>query len=150
SSLRDMDGVGLLREVPGTIAARICASRTLGDALAGRSYVQESVFERLDVKSAVSRDIDSLMDRNTVVGSSRSGIPASNFTESLRNRVRFLIAHPVNPPHLIPVVELVPAPWTAPAALDFARTLMEQIGQSPVTVNREITGFVLNRLQGAL
>ncbi len=85
-----------------------------------------------------------------MVGSSSSGIPASAFTEQAPRRSRFLVAHPVNPPHLIPLVELVPAPWTDPAILPWLRAMMERVGQSPIVVNREIEGFVLNRLQGAL
>jgi 3-hydroxyacyl-CoA dehydrogenase len=61
-----------------------------------------------------------------------------------------LIVHPVNPPYLIPVVELVPAPWTEPAAVDFAEALMHAVNQSPVRVRREVEGFVINRLQGVL
>ena len=60
------------------------------------------------------------------------------------------MAHPVNPPHLVPVVELCGAPWTAPEVIARARTFYESVGQVPITVNREVEGFVLNRLQGAL
>ena len=68
----------------------------------------------------------------------------------LPGRARCLVGHPVNPPHLVPLVELCGAPWTAPDAIDRARKVYREIGQVPVTVNREIDGFVLNRLQGAL
>jgi 3-hydroxyacyl-CoA dehydrogenase len=90
------------------------------------------------------------MRPNAIAGSSSSGIPASAFTKDAPNRNRFLIAHPVNPPHLVPVVELVPAPWTDADVVPAVRGLMQRIGQSPVSVTREIDGFVLNRLQGAL
>ena len=70
--------------------------------------------------------------------------------ESVRHRERFLIVHPVNPPHVVPVVELVPTPWTAPDVVPVARAFMERVGQVPVVVTREIEGFLLNRLQGAL
>src|SRR5882672_6923970 len=75
---------------------------------------------------------------------------ASRFTETLPGRARCLVGHPVNPPHLVPLVELCGAPWTAPEAIDRARKVYREIGQVPVIVNREINGFVLNRLQGAL
>ena len=68
----------------------------------------------------------------------------------LPGRARCLIGHPVNPPHLVPLVELCGAPWTSPEAIDRARNIYREIGQVPVTINREINGFVLNRLQGAL
>jgi 3-hydroxyacyl-CoA dehydrogenase len=75
---------------------------------------------------------------------------ASRFTETLPGRARCLVGHPVNPPHLVPLVELCGAPWTAPEAISRAREVYREIGQVPVTINREINGFVLNRLQGAL
>ncbi len=82
--------------------------------------------------------------------SSTSAIVASRFTEKLPGRARCLVGHPVNPPHLVPLVELCGAPWTSPEAIDRARAIYREIGQVPVTINREINGFVLNRLQGAL
>ena len=122
----------------------------LDEALDGADYVQESVYETLDAKIDVSRDIDAALNEGAVVGSSTSGFPASKFTQDCRNRDRFLVAHPVNPPHLVPVVELVPAPWTCPDALAFVRDLMDELGQMPVTLTSEVDGFILNRLQGAL
>ena len=81
---------------------------------------------------------------------STSAIVASLFTENLKGRARCLVAHPVNPPHLVPIVELVGAPWTAPETIARARDGLRAIGQVPIVVRREIDGFILNRLQGAL
>ena len=86
----------------------------------------------------------------TMIGSSSSGIPASVFTEHVACRDRCLVAHPANPPYLIPVVELVPAPWTSRETMARVRALMSEVGQEPIELTREIQGFVLNRLQGAL
>jgi 3-hydroxyacyl-CoA dehydrogenase len=77
-------------------------------------------------------------------------MPTSAFSETLKGRARCLVAHPVNPPYLIPLVELSGAPWTSPETIARARELLAATGQKPVTVQREITGFILNRLQGAL
>lgn len=140
---------GLIADIEAVIG-RLHVFDTLAEALDGATYVQESVFERVEVKTDICRAIDALMAPDTIVGSSSSGIPASRFTEGCTHRGRFLIAHPVNPPHLAPVVELVPAPWTDADALEGARELMHAVGQVPVTLAREIDGFVLNRLQGAL
>lgn len=145
----DLAEAGLV-DNPEALLEHITVVDTLGAALRGASYVQESVFETVEAKTAVCAQIDAEMDAGTLVGSSSSGIPASRFTEGCRNRAQFMIAHPVNPPHLIPLVELVPAPWTDPDAVTKARALMERVGQVPVTVEREIDGFILNRLQGAL
>jgi 3-hydroxyacyl-CoA dehydrogenase len=149
SMLDDMEGAGLA-ERGGEAAARISASATLAAAVDGVDYVQESVFERVDVKTAVANEIGKHIPADAVVGSSSSGIPASAFTEKVPNRERFIIAHPVNPPHLVPVVELVPAPWTAPEIMPWLRARLTEIDKVPVEVKRELDGFILNRLQGAL
>jgi L-gulonate 3-dehydrogenase len=133
-----------------TIVGRIRVHDALEDAVAGAFYIQESVFETVAAKTEASLAIDALMDADAVVGSSSSGIPASKFTEGCANRSRFLVAHPVNPPHLVPVVELVPAPWTDKDAMEKSAELMKAVGQVPVSLTREIDGFVLNRLQGVL
>jgi len=75
---------------------------------------------------------------------------ASLFSERLAGRHRCLVAHPVNPPHLIPLVELVGAPWTAPAIIAKAKAIYEAVGQAPIVVKRETDGFILNRLQAVL
>jgi len=108
------------------------------------------VFETIPVKSEITAVLDAACAPDVVIGSSSSGIPASAFTEALPGRNRCLIAHPVNPPYLVPLVELVPAPWTDSSAMDAAFQLMTEVGQSPIRITREVDGFVLNRLQGAL
>jgi L-gulonate 3-dehydrogenase len=148
-SLLDMRKAGLIEAVE-PVVQRLRVADTLEGAVGDADYVQESVFERADVKQAICLEIDRAMRADAVVGSSSSGIPASAFTQSCLNRARFLIVHPVNPPHLIPLVELVPAPWTDPAVVTWLRSEMEAVGQAPIVVRKEIEGFVLNRLQGAL
>lgn len=135
---------------PAIIINKLKICNTLEEALHGVQYIQESVFERVDVKEDVSLQIDALIGPQTIVGSSSSGIPASKFTEKCKHRENFLIVHPVNPPHLIPVVELVPAPWTNKELISQVRDFMTNVGQVPVVVNKEIDGFILNRLQGVL
>lgn len=148
-NLKEMAKFGLAETVtlPSGII-EICSS--IEDAVLGADYVQESVLETADVKREVSKAIDVAIAPGVFVGSSSSGIPASQFTEKLKNRDRFYVVHPVNPPHLIPVVEIVPAPWSDPAAIPALRSFMEKIGRKPVVLSNEIEGFILNRLQGAL
>ena len=131
-------------------AERIRAAGTLAAALDGVAFVQENGPERLEVKRSLFADLDAAAPRDAVIASSSSAIRCSLFTENLPGRARCLIGHPVNPPHLIPLVEISGAPWTAPEALARARQVYEQIGQVPITVLKEIEGFILNRLQGAL
>lgn len=147
--VEDLYAAGLIADVA-TVMSRLSAANTLAEAVRGAAYVQESVQERVETKRAVMEELSQYCDENTIVGSSTSGIPASLFTAGLPIAPRVLIAHPVNPPYLIPVVEVVPSPATLPSAVDFVRELMESLGQSVVHVRKEIEGFVLNRLQGAL
>src|SRR5690606_18980577 len=94
--------------------------------------------------------MDEAADPDTILASSTSGIPASSFTENLKGRSRCLVGHPINPPSVVPLVELIPAPWTDAAVMERARALYEKAGQVPIMVHREIQGFIVNRLQGAL
>ncbi|MDA1097343.1 MAG: 3-hydroxyacyl-CoA dehydrogenase [Proteobacteria bacterium] len=135
---------------PAAILARIQVCDNLAAAVQGARFIQESVLEQVAVKQEISAAIGPLLGAGAIVGSSTSGIPGSAFTEGAANRERFLVTHPVNPPYLVPVVEVVPAPWTAQDAMDGAMALMAGVGQSPVLVRREIEGFILNRLQGVL
>lgn len=147
--LKTLQKAGLVDD-PDAIRARIAAAPSLSDAVDGAAYVQESVFETVEHKRRIFTEIDAVIGSDTLVGSSSSGIPSSAFTEHVGCRTRCLIAHPVNPPYLIPVVELVPAPWTAPETVRRVRALMERVGQEPVELTREVEGFALNRLQGVL
>jgi len=132
------------------VAKRIRISSLLEDALDGASFVQENAPEMLDNKRAIFADLDRLASPDAILASSTSTIVASLFTEKLKNRHRCLVAHPVNPPHLVPLVELVGAPWTAPEIIVKAKAIYEAIGQVPILVKREIDGFILNRLQAVL
>jgi 3-hydroxyacyl-CoA dehydrogenase len=132
------------------IIGRITVSATLDGAVRNAVWVQESVEENRDVKAAVFAAIDAVAMPNALLASSTSSIGASLFTQSLAGRGRCLVAHPATPPHLIPVVEIVPAPWTPKEVIDQAFSMMRRVGQVPVLVQREQPGFVLNRLQGAL
>jgi 3-hydroxyacyl-CoA dehydrogenase len=149
ASLEDMREAGLVEAVE-PVMQRLTVKDTLAAAVADADYIQESVLEIREVKEGVCREIGAAMRPDAVAGSSSSGIPASAFTESCANRNRFLIAHPVNPPHLVPLVELVPAPWTDSAVVEWLHGEMEKVGQAPIVVRKEVEGFVLNRLQGAL
>ncbi|UZE51028.1 3-hydroxyacyl-CoA dehydrogenase [Rhodopseudomonas sp. P2A-2r] len=139
-----------LADDPDGAAARISVAATLADALKGVAFVQENGPENIDQKIAIFAELDRLAPADAVLASSTSAIVASRFTEMLAGRARCLVGHPVNPPHLVPVVEICGAPWTSSDSIARARAVYQEIGQVPVTVNKEINGFILNRLQGAL
>jgi 3-hydroxyacyl-CoA dehydrogenase len=148
--LPELREAGLLADPPDVVLARITPAASLREALAGAEYVQENGPERVAEKAALFAEMDRIAAPETILASSTSGIPASQFTGNLAGRGRCLVAHPVNPPYLVPVVELCPAPWTEPTVVARARALMVAAGQVPAEVKKEVAGFVLNRLQVAL
>ena len=149
-SLADLHAAGLLAEPPATVRARIGIAGSLEQALAGAAYVQENVLETEQAKREIFARMDAFASPATILASSTSTVPASVFSDGLAGRARCLVAHPVNPPFLVPLVELSPAPWTAPDVVERARRLQASVGQVPIVVKKEIQGFVLNRLQAAL
>jgi 3-hydroxyacyl-CoA dehydrogenase len=118
---------------------------SLEDAVAGAELVLECAPEDLAVKRALFSRLAELTE--APLASSSSALTASQFAPGI---ARALVAHPANPPHILRIVELVPAPFTDPAVVDRVEALLAGVGMSPVRVRREIEGFVYNRLQGAL
>jgi L-gulonate 3-dehydrogenase len=137
------------RSVDGVLAL-LGFEANLAKALAGADYVQENAAEDLVQKRALFERLDQLAPPNAILASSTSALLPSLFTDHLEGRARCLVVHPINPPFLVPAVEIVPAPWTLPGVIERARLLMLDIGQAPIVMKREIDGFVMNRLQGAV
>src|SRR5271154_5359505 len=147
--LKELSSFALIDD-PDKVAAHVRPAYSLADTVGGAAYAQESVLERVDVKRRLMQDLEQTASPDLVIGSSCSGIPASAFTHGLKISSRVLIVHPVNPPYLVPVVELVPSPETSRATVAFADALMRGLDRSVVHLRKEIPGFVLNRLQAAL
>jgi 3-hydroxyacyl-CoA dehydrogenase len=141
---------GLITEAPAVVQQRVTVVASLPEALDGAVHIQENVRESVEAKQEIFAAMDELADADAILASSTSGIPASSFTADLKGRGRCLVAHPINPPSLIPLVELVPAPWTEPSAMSRTRDLLERVGQVPIVLQREVQGFAVNRLQGVL
>lgn len=149
--LADLAKHGLLDGVQAsTILSQISATQRLGDALDGVAFVQESTPEKVDIKRGIFKELDEHTPASAVIASSTSALLPSQFTEGLAGAHRCLVAHPLNPPHLIPAVEIVPGPQTASAVLERTAELMDSIGQKPVVARAELPGFIMNRLQGAV
>jgi L-gulonate 3-dehydrogenase len=140
----------LIGDAPESIAARVSVHAELEAALAGAVHVQECAPEQLELKRALFAELDALADPLAVLASSSSAITISETAAGLPGRARCLVVHPANPPHLLPVVELVPADFTDQAVFERTAALLTNAQMSPVRVNVEIEGFVYNRLQGAL
>lgn len=150
ATLTELHRGGLITEQPDAVLARVSTTASLAEAVQGAVLVQENVRETEEAKKEIFAELDRLAAPGTILASSTSGIPASTFTADLPGRARCLVGHPINPPSLIPLVEVVPAPWTEPAIVDKAQALYHGAGQVPIRVNREIQGFIVNRLQGAM
>jgi 3-hydroxyacyl-CoA dehydrogenase len=148
--LAKLEAAGLLDEAATVAAARVSAVSELTEAVADATLVIECAPERVDVKRALFAQLDTLARADAILASASSALPASSFADQLAGRHRCLIAHPGNPPYLIPVIEIVPAPFTSPEVADRAAAMFAQAGMRPVRVQKETEGFVFNRLQGAL
>jgi 3-hydroxyacyl-CoA dehydrogenase len=148
--LEELHRAGLIQEPAATVMQRISTAASLAEAVGDADYVQESTLEKLEVKQEVFRQLDDAAPPACILGSSTSTIQTSRFTADLKGRHRCLVAHPINPPHVVPLVEISPAPWTSPEVVTRARALHEKAGQVAITVKKEVEGFILNRLQGAL
>jgi L-gulonate 3-dehydrogenase len=135
---------------PAEVAARIYVAPTLESALESAVHVQENTPEDVEVKRAVFARLDAAAPPDAVLASSTSAILPSAFTENLKGRGRALVVHPINPPYLIPAAEVVPAPWTDPAIVERTANFLRAAGHAPIVMKRELDGFVMNRLQGAL
>jgi L-gulonate 3-dehydrogenase len=137
-------------QTPHDVGTRVHPMESLESTLQDVVYVQENTPENIAVKQAVFALLDAHTPQDAVIASSTSALLPSQFTQGLKGAARCLIAHPLNPPHLIPAVEVVPSPETSREAITKTVNLLSAIGQAPVLVRRETEGFVMNRLQGAL
>jgi L-gulonate 3-dehydrogenase len=148
--LAALDASGLLAEAAAAIAGRVRVTGGLADAVGSAAYVQECAPESLELKRELFGVLDQVAPAGSVLASSSSALTCSAIAAGLTGAGRCLIAHPGNPPYLLRVVELVPGPQTAVGTMDAAAALLCGSGMQPVRLRREITGFVFNRLQGAV
>lgn len=129
---------------------RISVQNSLEAALDNVDYVQESISENLSQKHDILREIETFTPADAVIGSSTSGILPSRLAGALSRPDRFLVVHPLTPPHLLPITELCVAPQTSDAVVSAVRDFMLAVGQQPVILRSEIAGFALNRILGAM
>jgi 3-hydroxyacyl-CoA dehydrogenase len=134
----------------GASKERLSFTTKLADALKGVDLVQENGPERPDFKIKLFADMDALTPETTILASSSSGIPIGVSQSSCKHPERCLIGHPFNPPHLIPLVEVVGSEKTSSATIDRAIAFYASIGKRPIHVRKEVVGHVANRLQAAL
>ena len=151
SSLIFMEENNLLRAGEADAALkRIRPTTDLAEAVAHADYVQESVPDNYEIKKHVFQKLDAQAPHHTILASSASGLLMTEIQKVTTRPERCVLAHPVLPAHLIPLVEIVGGEHTSPSTVKATRDFMKSIGKTPVVLNREIPGYIVNRLQAAL
>ena len=149
AAISDMGAAGSVEGLE-SVLGRIRVVASLAEAIDGVSHIQESVIDDPEVKKQVFRELDAAAAPRVTIGSSSGELEVSRFTAGLAGTGRCLLVHPVNPPHILRAVEICPTPWTEPWAVEACTRLIESIGMVPISLSREISGYVINRLQYAL
>lgn len=134
----------------GADIANLTVLDTLEEAVADAEFVQESAPETLELKQDLLSRIDAATPSGVVISSSTSGFPMTDMQQGCPTPERLVVGHPFNPPYLIPLVEVVGGEQTEQWAVDWASKFFETAGKSVITMDREVPGFIANRLQEAL
>lgn len=148
-TLPDMAEASLIDDAE-AVRRRIGGAVSLAEALSNVGFIQENIVERAEPKQRLFAEVETLAPADAIISSSTSAIMPSIIFGALTTRERCLVSHPLNPPHLAPIVELCGADFTSADVVARARDFMASCGMSPITVKREIEGFILNRLQLAV
>jgi carnitine 3-dehydrogenase len=139
-----------LGTVPGAGPDRLTFMLSLEETVAGAALVQESAGEDLSVKQGLLAELDALAPDDAIIASSSSGFLLADMVTQCRRRPgRVIVAHPFNPPYLVPLVEIVTADPDGPVAAR-ARDLFAALGSMPIVLRNEIRGYAGNRLQSAV
>lgn len=146
----DLRAHGLLEEDADSILSRLHICDTLQKCVKDAAHVQENTPEVIDNKRAIFAQLDAAADAETVLASSTSALLPSAIYHGLPGAARCLVAHPINPPYLVPAVEIVPGPETSLDVVTRTAEFLRTMGQAPIVMNKEVDGFLMNRLQGAL
>lgn len=136
---------------PEAAKKRLSKTTNLEEALKDTDFVIESVYENLGVKCPLYAEMDEITPKNVILASSTSGYMMSDINREMKKHPeRAIVAHPWNPVHLVPLVELSPSPKTSKETVDKTYRLMEDIGRVPVVLKKEVPGFIANRLSAVL
>ena len=151
SSLIFMEENNLLRAGEADAALkRIKTTTDLGEAVAHADYIQESVPDDYEIKKHVFQKLDAVAPHQAILASSASGLLMSEIQKVTTKPERCVLAHPVLPAHLLPLVEIVGGEHTSDETVMATRDFMKTMGKTPVVLNQEVPGYIVNRLQAAL
>lgn len=153
ANLKDLSDLDLQKQSSHSlqdVLSNLELHNNLKDAVTDVDFIQENAPERLDVKQKLYQDITSYCPEKTLIASSSSGLKVSDFQKEAAHPERILLGHPFNPPHLLPLVEIVGGNLTAPQLLKRASEFYQRLGKHPIILNKEVKGHVANRLQAAL
>ncbi len=141
---------GLRKRAARTEREHVERCETLEEAVDGAVWVQECGPEDLATKRSIFAALDKRAPEKAILASSTSALDMSAIAEGIRGAGRCVVAHPVNPPHVVPVVEVLGGRHTDPLVLRRAVRFLERVGQTPVLLRKYVPGFLLNRMQAAL
>ena len=144
---KDLTTIGLSK---GASRDRLTFTKDMKQALSKADFVQENGPERKDFKIKLFADMDAAAPVDSIIASSSSGIPPNVMQTNCKHPERVLVGHPFNPPHIVPLVEVVAGDKTAPEAVDQAVAFYSSIGKKPIRLRKAVVGHVANRLQAAL
>ena len=143
--------VGAMTAAEATAAlARITTSTDLAQAVQDADYVQESGPERYRIKREIYRDLDRLARPEAILASSTSAMLMTEIQSATTRPGRCVVAHPYNPPHIVPCVEVVPGEATSAATVETTRDFMARMGRVPIVARKECRGHIVNHMQAVL
>jgi 3-hydroxybutyryl-CoA dehydrogenase/5-formyl-3-hydroxy-2-methylpyridine 4-carboxylate dehydrogenase len=137
-------------ETPTVDGGSASYASSVADALAGAEFVMEAVPEKLELKQQVFAEYEQHVGPQVIIASNTSGIPATKIAANLAHPERVVVMHWSNPPHLIPMIEVVPGEKTSQAAIDGTIAVIEDVGYYPCLLKKEVPGFVENRVLYAI
>ena len=151
-NLQTLIGLGEIDQAQAEAAIKnVYIGKSMEDALEGVTFVQESIYEDYDAKKALFKQLDQILDESVIIATSSSGLLMTEIQTAVeRFPERCLIGHPINPVFLVPLVEIVPGKQTKPEYMVTTRAFYESIGKVPVTLKKEVPGYLENRLTAAL
>ena len=151
SNLKHMAAAGIVApDQIDEIIDRLTICESLAQALEEAEFVSEAVVEDLTIKQELFVNLETFVTPETILASNTSTHPMSQISERMQYRQRALVTHPFNPPHLLPVIEIVPTAETSESVIDSTMELLKRMGKQPVRLRKELPGFLINRIQNAM